>query len=218
MVGLAAGVIPAGATPTYYSGASDNTLYNNAVSAASLTTLGPDTFGGSFGSLTAGNTEYQDLITGVNFFDFLGDGTTADTFQIIGTTLKQGAAPRLIEITLPANVFAFGANLAFTGASFAFLCIEAGGSSFNSSCSGNQNPLWSSGTEFVGVTSDTAFNTVWIGPGGTSPIIELTNFETATGTDTASPEVASMAMLGAGLVLLGTLRRRLRHAGSPAQS
>jgi hypothetical protein len=209
MLGWAGMLIPAHATISYYNGITGNTQFNTSVTLAGLTQSASETFGGALGSFTAGNTEYDDTATGIKFFDFRSDGITPDTFLLSGTTLEQHIGGDLLEIILPVNVFAFGANLAFVGASFANVCIEAGVTSFDGNCSApNQNPLWFSGTEFVGVTSDTAFNTMWIGPMSGFPLLEIANFSDDIGAST--PEGQSLILVGTGLVGVGLLKRRMR--------
>jgi len=207
MLGLAAMVIPARATLSYYNGTSGNTQYNSAVVTAGLTPSLLETFGLGTGSFTAGNTEYDDNATGIKFFGFLSDGVTADDFLLFGTELEQHHGGDLLKIVLPANVFAFGADLGFTSASFGDICFSVG--TFNPGCSGNQNAIWTSGNEFIGVTSDTAFTVVWVGPIVFNPILLLADFEDATGA--AAPETKTVLTLGTGLVLLGLIKRGIRR-------
>ncbi len=209
-------VFPARASLTYYNGSSGSTLYTNAISAASLTPSALETF--VVGGLNGAHSAYLDSATAIDFFSLKSDGVTADTFFIFGTNLEQNHANNIFQITLPASVYAFETTLTFTAATFANVCFQAGGSSFNSGCSGNQNVTWvSAGTnEFLGIVSDTPFNTVWIGPIAGNPTLEVVSFSDATGA--ANPEVRSMAMLGTGLLLLGFLRRWWRPAESCPQS
>src|SRR5581483_1715261 len=122
--------------------------------------------------------------------------------------LHELSAGQLIEVVLPGNVFAFGVNLVITGATIADVCLEAS-TTFSSTCNAtNQEAVWTVGnTEFMGVTSDTAISTVWIGlsiNASQTPTVEISSFEDATGVGT--PEVQTLGMLGSGLVLIGLIR------------
>ena len=218
ILGLAGMVVPVRASMTYYNGTSGNTQYNSAVTLAGLTPSALESFGAGYGSLTAGNSEYSDTATGVNFFSFQSNGTTASTFSTTLPPLRTTNTTDLFEIVLPANVYAFSVNLVFTSAALADACFEAS-ATFSSTCSGNQEAVWGTGSEFFGVVGDTPFSAVWIGKSINSsqnPFIEVSTFADATGA--ATPEVRSMLMMGTGLVSLGLLMRRMRKgAGSSSR-
>jgi|GEM_PF-6401773 hypothetical protein len=217
MLGLTGIVVPAHASFSFYNGTTGNAQYNNAVTLAGWTNSSLETFGGSSGSLN-GSSEYDDTATLVKFFAFLSNGTTTDTFTVSGTTLRQHTGGDVLKITLPANVFAFEFTTTFTGTTIADLCIEPGVSSFTSTCAANQEVVFGPApNEFIGITSDTAFNTIFIGPsinGNGQAALQLINFSDATGLGASTPEPGSMALLGFGLLSAGLLRRRLRALAS----
>jgi len=70
----------------------------------------------------------------------------------------------------------------------------------------------STNTQFFGITSPTAFSTIWITGSGGSPELVLQSFQD--GTQAGTPEVGTMLALGSGLTLLGLFRRRLQRFGS----
>src|SRR5579883_1419776 len=88
----------------------------------------------------------------------------------------------------------------------------------SSTCAANQEVVFGPApNEFIGITSDTAFNTIFIGPsinGNGQAALQLINFSDATGLGASTPEPGSMALLGFGLLSAGLLRRRLRALAS----
>ena len=218
MLGLIGVAVPGRASFSYYNGTSGNTQFNNAVALAGWTLSPSEGIGAGFGTLvTPADHEYDDTATGAKFFSFLSNGTTSDKFSISLPPLTTHNSGDLIEITLPANVFAFRATIGFISAPAATVCFEAA-SSFSSTCSGNQTSALTLGSPmFFGVTSTTAFNTIWIGESNAdsfTPEYQITGFADATGV--GMPETGSMLLLGGGLVAIGLIRlrrRRPRRAG-----
>ncbi len=130
-----------------------------------------------------------------------------------------------IVITLPANVFAVGADL--------FVIHTCGPCNENSNgfqvainngavsnfTSGNSQVLPSS--VFFGATSDSPIQTITFKvPAGTNTLeLALDNFETGT-VAAQTPEVATFLAIGSGLIGMRWLRRRVRHSrhARPAQA
>lgn len=207
MLGLAGLMEPARATMSFYLGAGASGNYDSAVLLAGLSPNGPYSFSGvNLETNVATNDEYADPVSGVNFFAFANSGGNpgaASSFTVSSAHLI-ASNQAFIEIALPANVFAFGFNITVPSG-FGIFCGSVG----SPNCDNQFVVTSSSDTEFFGVVSSTAISTVWIS--ANSGIPDLVNFEDATGTTT--PEVRTALLLGAGLVVLGFLKRGMRQRG-----
>jgi hypothetical protein len=208
MLGLTILIRPALGSISFYTGTGANTAYNNAMAAMpGLTAGGPYTFTGA--NLSGDSKEYLDPTTLIDFFAFSNNNSSspgpAITFSVSSTRLFAASGAGSIEITLPPNVFAFGANITVPSG-FGIFCGSV--DTTDSGCSNQLIVTGSGDTKFFGVVSSTAISTIWIGTSaGASP--GFVDFQYATGSEASTvPEAKSILLLGAGLVLLGLLRRR----------
>jgi hypothetical protein len=210
ILGLTAAVVPARASVSYQS--SQTTFTTQATVTDNLTVSSLTTFTGvlsQFGSVA--NDEYIDPTTGVEFIAFNNSGTANKAFSsvsggILSTAADQGDD---IEIILPAGVYGFAFNFTTTFPSGDNVCVDV----TVNGCSGGPYFSPESGTAFAGALSDgAALTTIWIHP-TTEQDTDLQSFEIATQGDAEAPEVATMLMLGSGLIFIALLRRRTRLFG-----
>jgi hypothetical protein len=162
-------------------------------------------------TFTAANGTLQAIDTGINSFFNYGTGVALSIFY---DRPNAGSPVANFHVVLPAGVTAFGVDL-FTVSPHAlsYSVVAAGGT--------YTVPTFAPQTvAFFGVTADapimnvdlTVLGTVF--NGGTTGLIDNFSFGTAV-QDT--PEVASMVMIGSGLVLLAVLgkrRKRLQPAAA----
>ena len=201
---LMAAVIPASAsTVTYCNGFGCDQL-----AAAFSGATGSLNFGSGFltfspGNLTGSALEYDDP-TGTSFFGFLNTSTT-DIMSVTGGSLQLGTNGDLVEITLPANVYAFAANI-HVNAGTGNYCLEPS-STFNTSSNCNATISLSTTSAFFGVVSTSPIPTIWIGPSGPASKLVVDSFEEGTQA-AATPDPATLVLIGSGLISLGWLRRR----------
>jgi hypothetical protein len=208
---LGAACAPASATTIYCSNgcSSNNTAAFNSATTSFSFPNAPILF-----SNASGGPEYTDPVSLTEFTEYLSPGTSIDTngfdgFSGIGN-LKTDVGGDLIEVTLPANVYAFGANLQ-TPSGAATVCIEPTSTPGSANCNATVATTGSSDTEFIGVVSATPITTVWLAPGQNSTTIQLDNFEIGEQSEAPpadTPEIATMLMIGTGLISLGVMRRR----------
>jgi hypothetical protein len=218
ILGLTAAVVPAGASLSYQS--SQTTFSNQATVTDDLTLSSLITFTGvlsQFGSVA--NDEYVDPTTGVEFIAFNSNGTANKAFSsvsggVLSTALNQGDT---IEVILPAGVYGVAANFTTAFPSGVTLCMDPTSASF-SSCDSGGTFIVDGGSGFVGTLNDNPtpapMTTIWLNPeGGSEAGTDLQSFEIATQGDAEAPEVATMLMLGSGLIFIALLRRRTRLFG-----
>jgi hypothetical protein len=199
MLGLLAMIVPARASFTFYT---DNGTFTSDVTAGGLDGSSITNF-----NLVSNSFQYVDIATGITFSAIKSDGTSHDTFTASGNAIKTTTGGDIIEITLPANVFAFGGNFT-TPSTFNNLCFDQGGTGIT--C-GNIQFISHNTTAFLGLIGNEPLNTIWIGPTGGSAITQINDF--TVGLASSAPEVNSWIALGTGLILLGFLRRRAGFAG-----
>ncbi|MGD1096283.1 MAG: hypothetical protein ABSB35_30360 [Bryobacteraceae bacterium] len=209
---LAAACVPASATTVIYCNISSDCPAGNLVAFDNATTSlffpnAPILF--TSAGFNSDQTNYIDPVSGTDFLDYGSNGSTIDGFtNFTGTgPLQTFVGGDVIEVTLPANVYAFETNIQV--ASAGGVCIETS-SAYTHSCSGD-NVFLSSNTdaEPVGVVSTVPITTMWFAaPSGSK--LQLDNFEIGEPmSDPAdTPEVATMIMIGTGLISLGVMRRR----------
>ncbi len=115
-----------------------------------------------------------------------------------------------IDITLPTGSLAFGASFGEVGSTV--LTITLSGSA-DTSFSYQVSP--SSGAPvYIGVSSTSAFTSIKIATDFPSfEQLALNNFSLGTAADSETPEPATMALMGLGLVMLAAIRRRVRYRG-----
>ncbi len=221
MLGMVALVLPAHATLSFYNGS--GAVANFTLATAGLDFLEPLT------TFTAGDLDgtpavYMDPTTGAEFFGFDLNGSfdsgAQDSLSISGTQLQQTNHGGIIEITdFPATAFAFAANvMTITGiGGSGTYCVEENVASFNEggNCNYTFGVTSSSDVEFIGFfDTATPITSVWIGPNSGSlfamETTAIVNSELGQqGTDMSqTPEISTLALIGAGLMLLGVLRRR----------
>ena len=210
LLALAALARPVYATISYSScssgcGSSSGTysVWQTASGSAGLTfSMSPATFAG--GNLVGG--VYSDptgtVLTGYN-------GANPASLTLNGTSLVQsvGGGGSGIEIALPANTYAVAFNLtSASGSQFTFLGAELGDHNVSAT---NYNIILPSGggsVQFFGIISSVALTEIFVGPATGGSAFQINDFEL--GEVAPTPEPASAALIGGGLVLLGVLRRR----------
>ena len=212
VVALATLARPASATITYTScssgcGSSSGTyaVWQSASGSAGLTfSMSPATFAG--GNLVSGI--YSDptgtVLTGYN-------GASIDTFtSVSGTSLLQsvGGGGSGIEINLPANTYAFAMSIT-TLSGFGSPVVEIGDHILNNANYGIIIPSGGS-VQFFAIISTTPLTQLFVGQPTSGGRLQINDFELGEAT-TSTPEPASAALIGSGLVLVGVLRRRRIH-------
>jgi hypothetical protein len=208
ILGLGGLVIPAHAT---FSFQSDVGSFDAAASALTLSAVTSFTVGNLVATTPFG---YDDPSTSVDFLDTASNGVTARAFTVSGTALLQHAAGDLIEIILPSAVYAFAGTFVSSDSFNQNTCVEPGRSTFSTGTCDSATNVTGTNT-FIGITSDVAFSTIWLGPGSGGDKLEIVNFQVGTpGSMEGTPEVGTMLALGSGLILLGLFRRQLRRFGS----
>ena len=165
------------------------------------------------GCSTLATAPDDDSVSGTEFLDFDSNGSTPSNEGFnspIVTGLTAFTPGDVIEVTLPANVYAFEANVQVSSTGGGGICVEAG-SSYNSSGCGANVFLPTANTQgFIGITSASALTTIWLGS-PTNIRLTLDNFEIGEQSQApppATPEIATMFMIGTGLISLGVMRRR----------
>ena len=211
LVTLAALARPVSATITYTSCSSGcdsssgtYSVWQTASGSAGLTfSMSPATFAG--GNLVSGI--YSDptgtVLTGYN-------GASIDTMMTVsGTSLVQSVAGggAGIEINLPANTYAFAMSIT-TLSGFGSPVVEIGDHILNNA---NYGILIPSGgaVQFFAIISDTPLTQLFVGQNASGGRLQINDFEL--GEAAPTPEPASAALIGGGLVLVGVLRRRRIH-------
>ena len=202
--------LPAGAAVlTYCAGsgcaAENQSAFNTDLATDSYTLGGLITF--SAGNLT-GST-YTDPGTDVLFTDFLGQNFNIGSPGVSPTGLSTpvtGGSPNYIVITIPATIAAIEFTVDVPGG----LCLDA-------ACPAGQT------SGFVGFLNNAPGSqwTVEMGPVSVNQYVSITNFSVADasggpgGGDSDTPEVATMILIGSGLIAMRLMRRvpqrLLRH-------
>jgi hypothetical protein len=208
VLALAGLAVPASATITYTScssGCSSTTgtyaIWQTASGSDGLTfSMSPATF--ALADLVSG--VYTDP-TGTVFTGY--SGASIDNLAVSGSALAQtiSGTGSAIQLTLPANTFAVAFTIT-TVSGFGDPMVAVN----NSNLSGSNYTIVipnSSSTEFFGLISSTAINSIYVGNLGSGGAPQINDFEL--GQSSPTPEVPSVALIGSGLVLFGLLRRRV---------
>lgn len=147
-----------------------------------------------------------DAITNVRFVGLQSNGSSYDlTDSLSGfsgsAVLTQSLPNGSIQVTLPANVRAFGVDVNSASAIGVTIDYTAGGNFTHLA-----TPAGTSG--FFGVRTDAPITNLVLYTGVTTKI-SVDNFEIGTQADT--PEVATLLLIGTGLIAMRWLRRRQRQ-------
>jgi len=208
LVALAALARPAFATISYTSCSSGCSsangtyaVWQTASGSAGLTfSMSPATFAG--GDLVSG--VYTDA-SGAVLTSYSGASIDSLT-SVAGTSLLQsvGGSGAGIEINLPANTYAFAMNIT-TLSGFGSPVVEIGDHILNNA---NYQIIIPSGgsVQFFAIISDTPLTQLFVGQPTSGGRLQINDFEL--GETTPTPEPASAALIGGGLVFVGVLRRR----------
>jgi|GEM_PF-5392427 len=216
LVALAALARPVSATITYTScssgcGSSSGTysVWQTASGSAGLTfSMSPAMFAG--GNLVSGiyNDPTGTVLTAYN-------GANPSNLILNGTALLQsvGGGGSGIEIALPANTYAVAFNLtSASGSPFTYLGAEVGDHNVSAT---NYNIILPGGggsVQFFGIISTAPLTQIFVGPASGGGPFQINDFEIGqAGESSATPEPATAALIGGGLVLVGLLRRRGIH-------
>ncbi len=217
---IATAAVPASATTLYCN--QSNTCNANTSALFNTATAGLF-FGSGFQNLTAANGAYSpglldaDSISGLNLFGYNSShvqiGVTVETGVLKQTTSGNDTS---LQVQLPSNtIYAFGAHITVVGS--AFPCIESistVGSFDTQHCLGGGPLALSGSTEFIGVVDSSPLTSVFIGCFGNLSCGQLQILDFELGTQQAQaqvPEVATLVLIGSGLICLRLLRRRQRR-------
>ena len=230
LCGLAAGILalPASATITYTycsSGCSsmggNYSSFETATGTTGLAFSSPITFVG--GDLSGSPALYTDTATGTIFTGYTnstGNGSnssnTLSALNVSGTNLNMGinGTGSGIEITLPANIYAFAMVVSASTGGASTQMLELGDRIVNNAT--YTITITSAGTQvFFGIVSDVPLTTLFLGnPNGFSGDVQIQSFEE--GGPAPTPEAGTALLIGGGLTGLGLLRRRQRTTPLPA--
>ena len=221
VLALAAVAIPASATTTtvYCSngcGANNEAAFNSAT--ASLF------FGSGLENFTAPNGTYSsglvdaDSTTGLDFFGY--SFTTQNGVTVTGGVLGQTASGQntTLQAQLPAGiVYAFAGTISATTASSP--CFETAGIVSSGNCNNTVVITGPSDIEFFGVLSTTPLASVYLGTFNGNPgSLRIDTFELGEQADAPTPEVATLLMIGSGLIMMRFLKRRASYSRAAAAS
>ena len=221
ILGLAAIVVPAHASLTYYcsSGCSGTTsqftTQATVTDGLALTSLINFTGGLSqFG--TVANDEYIDLTTGVEFIAFNSTGTANEPFASVTGGILYNVAGDSLEVILPADTVGIAANFTTTNSGGLNLCVDPTQATL-SNCDSNGTFIANGGSGFAGALNDNPspapLASIWLSPTSGGADIDLKNFEIASqASEGEAPDAATGLTLGAGL--LPGRHRRSRSLGA----
>jgi hypothetical protein len=222
-LGLAGLVIPARASLSFYTGTEPATsaISSFDTSAAGLSLSALSTF--ASGNLSGTPDIYIDPATGAEFFGFAftsGSNGAADSLGVWSTVLDQNNSGGIIEITLPANTFAFAADIG-TISGLGGYCVGVNEPGFNTGSECDESfSAGGSNTAFIGLVDTVPITNIWIGPLTTgaysSETTKILDFEIGTEGST-TPDAPTLVTMGGGLMLLGALRWRRRRGAVPLQ-
>jgi hypothetical protein len=236
ILGLAVLAAPAHATLSFFNGgtsagtaATEISLFNAAAAALNF----PEPLTNFASALTGSPAIYTDPTTGTEFFGFDLSGSVngvQDGLTGVGTQLQQLNHGGIIEVLgFSSTTLAFAANVQLTSGGLSGTgnyCLEVNVTSFNQggSCNLTFSPTSLTDVEFIGLVSSIPITSVWIGPVGglyNSETTAIVNSEIGdqmgTGGGSDTPEAATMAMIGGGLMLLGGARRWRTLTVAPSQ-
>ncbi len=164
-------------------------------------------------------TPTLDLGGGLTFTGANGLGTLTTTANPggswpTGQVLEGFTKGGEIDITLPTGSLAFGASFGEVGSTVLTITLSGSG---DTSFSYQVSPT--SGTPvYIGVSSASAFTSIKIATDFPSfEQLALNNFSYGTAAASETPEPATMALMGFGLVMLGAIRRRVRCSPNDVQ-
>ena len=210
-LGLASIAIPARATISYQT--TQTAFYNEATTIDGLT-VSPSliTFSGSNLTEVAGvaNDEYLDPTTGIEFLAFNSFGTTHVAFAVTSGVLTTPNSGDVIEVIFPSGIDGFAFNFTTTY-TYETLCIDSSTGTFGSCASGGTTVVPPSSV-FIGAINEgplTTLPSLWLHSQSGAANTDLQNFEV--GAQAETPEVATMVLIGTGLVAIkfaGSMRRR----------
>jgi hypothetical protein len=228
-LGLLVLTVPARASVVYSYCASGCTNSNSGMTYSSFQSAA-STFASTFSSpitfvasdLNASGI-YTDSTTGTVFTGYNASQTQEALIIGSGASLAQtgnsvSGKDRSIGITLPANTYAVGLFLSTTSG-FASPYIVQLLSDFNLSNANYTVSISNSGdSQFFGIISNTPLSNLYLGDllFNQSPI-RITSLEIGQsgGSVSATPEPATFALIGVGLIALRFLRKRVRDASQP---
>ncbi len=181
------------------------------------------TFASGFESFTASDGTYAagllnaDSTTGLDFFGYNGstqDGVTV-TSGVLGQTTS--GSNTTLQSQLPGSlVYAFAGTISATSASSP--CIETAGIVSSGNCNNTLVITGSSDTEFFGVVSSSPLSSVYIGTFNGNPgSLKIDTVELGE-EPAATPEAATLLMIGSGLVVMRFLKHRVNYRSAAAAS
>ena len=223
-LGFALAAIPASATITYTSctavGAGNACTETTGSYAALPTETGASglTFSSlvTFSSTYVSSGIYTDLTTGVVFTNYIGSGVDTGAIVNSGGYLEQGTdgTNTGFQITLPANTYAIGLVVGacssfFSCGTLAFNSATMGVGTQSTHGTNYAMTLTNSGTQFFAIVSDAPIASLFFASGSNNTWLGLKNFEIGTeAPGGATPELATSALIGGGLVGLYFVGRR----------
>jgi hypothetical protein len=214
ILGFAIAAVPAKATFTY-SNSTTQTAVTIEATTDGLTVSSLIDFTTALmelASTSSINDEYVDATTGVEFLALNSTGGANDSFSPsspagavpTGGLLKGNTLGDVIEVIFPSTVYGFAFNV--TSSSFVQVCVDTSVATLANCASGGDSVNGGS-SALISVFNDggslSPLPTLYIHPGSQSNSDALQSFEVAS--QAATPESASMILIGMGLVAIRAL-------------